>query len=518
MRPSSRTSVCSRRHFLSGCAACAGCLGGSALVAPTSALGHAPAPGKPKIRLVFCETTNDKPIWPNIGYDFDSRRRQLLQTLAKGCPQLDLLPVTLTDVPKQADEVLKGDAEVQGYLVCVEGLGWRNDIGKLCASGKPTLLVDNLFGGSGLFLTRMPQIMAAGKPVDWVSSSNDQDLVASATRFSLLAEGKSGDEVAAAFRAARRKNTPAAADWTCKEDRVPAPDFDKAFRRLRQTKILVVGGGWGGSAFVKAAEEVVGVKLIPITFQEMAAAYAAADPEAGKAAADRWIQAAKEVVEPPRDEIERSGTMYVAMKNLMAKHSAAGISVNCLGGFYGGHLKAYPCLGFSQLNNDGLVGGCEADQMSALTMMVMGTLAGRPGYISDPVIDTAKNHIVYAHCVAMTKPFGPQGPSNPFRIRTHSEDRRGAAVQSLLPEGYMLTTLEINPVTRQVLCHRAKSAGNNPSDMACRTKLEATVKGDLEKLTENWRMGWHRVTFYGDLRDSVVELCGRLKLRLIDEA
>jgi len=54
--------------------------------------------------------------------------------------------------------------------------------------------------------------------------------------------------------------------------------------------------------------------------------------------------------------------------------------------------------------------------------------------------------------------------------------------------------------------------------MACRTKLEATVKGDIEKLTEQWRMGWHRVTFYGDLSEPVAELCKRLKLALIQEA
>ena len=82
----------------------------------------------------------------------------------------------------------------------------------------------------------------------------------------------------------------------------------------------------------------------------------------------------------------------------------------------------------------------------------------------------------------------------------------------------MTTTLEINPVSRQVLMHQAKTHGNNPSDMACRTKLEAVVKGDLEKLTENWRMGWHRVTFYGDLKGHVTELCQRLKLELIEEA
>jgi len=151
-------------------------------------------------------------------------------------------------------------------------------------------------------------------------------------------------------------------------------------------------------------------------------------------------------------------------------------------------------------------------------MAIMGVLTGRPGYISDPVIDTAKNAIVYAHCVGETKPFGPNGTSNPYQILTHSEDRLGAVVRSLLPVGYMTTTLEINPQTRQVLFHQAKTIGNNFSDMACRTKLEAVVKGSLEKLTENWGFGWHRVTFYGDLRPHVEELCRRLELKLIEEA
>jgi hypothetical protein len=118
----------------------------------------------------------------------------------------------------------------------------------------------------------------------------------------------------------------------------------------------------------------------------------------------------------------------------------------------------------------------------------------------------------------MTKPFGPNGKTNPYRIRNHSEDRQGVSIQSLLPEGYMTTTLEINPVSKQVLMHQAKTAGNNNSDLACRTKLAAIVKGDIEKLTENWAMGWHRVTFYGDLRDTTIELCDRLNLELIEEA
>jgi hypothetical protein len=91
-------------------------------------------------------------------------------------------------------------------------------------------------------------------------------------------------------------------------------------------------------------------------------------------------------------------------------------------------------------------------------------------------------------------------------------------MQSLLPAGYLVTSLEIDPVSRQIIMFQAKTAGNNDSDMACRTKLEGVVKGDIEKLTENWGMGWHRVTVYGDLKDAVIELAARWKLKVVQEA
>jgi hypothetical protein len=510
-----------RRQFLTrGAGACAACALAGVAGRPRAAEAAPQAGEKPKVRLVFCETTSNRPIWPNIGYDFEARRKKVIQVLNQGCPDIEFLPMVVLEHSKEktVGRVLEQNDEVDGLIVCVQGLGWRNDIAKLCSTGKPTLLVDNLFGGSGLFLTRLPGIMRRKQPVDWVSSADDQDIVASAKQFKLLKQGKSAAEVAAAFRATRRTRTPTDADWTCKPDAVPAPDFAAALEELKKTKLVVVGGGWGGDKFRKAARDVVGVTFVPVGFKEIAAAYEQADQGEAKEFAARWMANAKEVVEPDRAEIVRSGLMYGAMKQLMDKHGARGISINCLGGFYGGHLKAYPCLGFSQLNNDGLVGGCEADQMSALTMATLGALVGRPGYISDPVMDTSRNVIIYAHCVAMTQPFGPDGEDNPYRIRNHSEDRKGAAIQSLLPPDYMTTSLEINPVSRQVLLHQAKSVGNNPSDMACRTKLEGIVKGDIEKLTENWRMGWHRVTFYGDLTECVTELCDRLKLKLIREA
>ena len=506
----------SRRKFLSTCASCAA-IGGATLTGVRT-WASAADNTRPKVRVVFCQPKNDRPTWPNIGYDYSVPERKILDALTAGCPQVEFLPARVIDQNAKESGLLAKDSEVDGYIVCLLGLGWEYQFNEFCTTGKPALLVDNLFGGSGEFLTRLGGIVKTGKPVDWVSSAKTDDLVAAAQQFAVLAAGGSAKDVADKFRAVRRERTPAASAAKCEPDSVEVADFEDALRRLQDTRILVIGGGWGGDQFRTAAKEVTGVTFIPVDFKELAAGYEAADQDAANGFADRWMKQAEKVVEPTAEDIRGSGRMYVAMQQLMKKHAATGISINCLGGFYGGHLKAYPCLGFAQFNNDGLVGGCEADQMSALTMMTMSTLTGRSGFISDPVIDTSRNNIIYAHCVAMTKPFGPQGPANVYRIRSHSEDRHGAAIQSLLPENYLVSTLEINPVTKEVVFHQAKTAGNNPSDMACRTKLEANVQGDIERLTENWRMGWHRVTFFGDLKQPVEELCDRWKLKLIQEA
>ena len=235
--------------------------------------------------------------------------------------------------------------------------------------------------------------------------------------------------------------------------------------------------------------------------------------------AHRWIHeaAASSSLRPTRSS--RSAAMYVGMRDLMKQHDARAIAINCLGGFYGGHMAAYPCLGFSQLNNDGFVGACEADMKSTLTMLAMSHLVGRPGYISDPVIDTSKNQIIYAHCVAMTRVDGPEGAANPYQIRSHSEDRKGASMRSLLPLGRMTTTIQFDPARKEILMHQGKSVANIDEDRACRTKLAVEVKGDIDKLLSFWdQWSWHRVTFFGDLRQPVEALAASLGYKVIEEA
>ncbi len=518
----------SRRGFLAGCAVCAAGVGGLTALSRKSpaaeegaeveakAEAKAEPRAKARVRLVFTHIPSTGPIWPNIGYDFDRRKKELIEGLTQGCPNVEFLPVTAQN-SGEAQKILEAEDEVDGYLVYMVGL-WTGAPQAVGAGGRPTVFVDDLYAGSGEFLIANAAARRAGHKVVGVSSSRLQDVVEVARCFGVLKQpGKSADDFLAAADAARKKNITPPGGLACIADEVRAIDVAECLKRLGESKILVVGRDPGG--YGKAIEEVFGTKVIPVQFEEMDAEYEKADRDQAAEFADRWIRKADVMLEPTRRDVEDSGAMYLAMQKIMSQNGANAIAINCLGGFYNKHLKAYPCLGFCQLNDDGLVGACEADLRSTITMLVMGHLVGRPGFISDPVIDTYKYQIIYAHCVAPTKVFGPEGPANPCHIRTHSEDRQGAALRSMMPLGYMTSTLEFEATRKQAVFHQGKSTENIDDDKACRTKLAVTVQGDIDKLMNEWdQWGWHRVTFYGDLKEQVQEISKALGLSMIEEA
>ena len=387
----------------------------------------------------------------------------------------------------------------------------------IAEAGKPTLFVDDLYSGSGEFLIAYAAARRAGKNVAGVSSSRFEDVLTAARSFARIKDAATAGRFAADCMAAVRKSYKPVGDETVAAiDAPPKFDADAAVKRLRESTILLVGRPM--QPIEPIITRTLGTKVVPIDFKQLDEAYKKADQSLASEYAEAWTRQAA-AVEPSADEVRRSAAMYIGMRDLMKQHGAHAIAINCLGGFYGGHMAAYPCLGFSQLNSDGFVGACEADMKSTLTMLAMSHLVGRPGYISDPVIDTSKNQIIYAHCVAMTRVDGPKGTPNAYQIRSHSEDRKGASMRSLLPLGRMTTTIQVDPVRKEILMHQGKSVANIDDDRACRTKLAVEVKGDIDRLLSFWdQWGWHRVTFYGDLKQPVEALAASLRYKVIEEA
>ena len=506
-----------RRNFLArGTAAAVGTLGW--LNAPALLEAAEPA-SKTRIRVVYALHGEQQtvPDWPNKGFDFKPAMERINRELERRCKGFEF-QTSLATGEAQAKKILEADQSsggIDGYLVYQMNC-WNRVVQALATSGKPVLYADFQFGGSGGFLVYNAAFLRSQSPnVGFVASSNLRDLSEAVKCFKVVKQGGSVAEFVAATNRVRQKSTPKAGKLGCEPDSVKCLAAGECLRQLKQSKILAVR-----SQEVGPTTEILGIQIQPVSFAELNEAWQNADKDEARAVVDGWQKAARKVEGVSRETLEASAAMYLAEKSVMKKHGASGITINCLGGFYGGHIHAYPCLGFHQLNNEALVGGCECDVRSAATMLIGTTLTqGRPGYISDPVIDTSKRQIIYAHCVAANRAFGPQGPANPFEILTHSEDRQGASVRSDLPVGYMTTTLEFEPSRKQILFHRAKAVANDPDDRACRTKLCAEPVGDIEKLFREWdQWSWHRVTFYGDLKEPVYELADALGWKVLEEA
>ncbi len=506
----------SRRRFISSCAACGACLA----ISPYAygAASSLSKRRKMKIRVIYSlhDMVQPKPDWPNTGFNFAPVIEKVNAVLRKEFPSFEFLP-TLASGAEDAGKICEQDKteNPDGYIIYQMNC-WNQVVQTVAKTMKPVLYVDFAYGGSGGFLVYNAGFLRAKQPnVGFVSSQRMEDVISAVRCFEKVAGGGTAGDFVAATERVRLKLTLRPGNLSCKEDQLTTISPDECMRRLRDCKILAVRDEKSS-----VEEPVMGIPLEYIPFAEVNAAWEKADREEAMGIARKWVNNASEVIDVPFEELQNSAAMYLGMKSVLQKRQANAIAVNCLGGFYGNHIHAYPCLGFHELNNEGLVGACECDVPSTATMVAFNTITqGRPGYISDPVIDTSRRQIIYAHCVAPTKMFGADGPVNPYSIMTHSEDRQGASVCSDLPLGYLTTTLKIDQGKKEIIFHQAKTVDNDHNDRACRTKLCAEPLGDMEKLFTFWdTWGWHRVTFYGDLKEPVYALADAMKWKVVEEA
>ena len=516
----------SRREFLGSVAAGAVALGAGIVLnySTQPVFGNLPDGKKLRIRVFFVlyDTKNliqSVVAWPIAGYNHKPDIDAYKDALQKTMPDVDFV-FSLTSGPKMTDEILAEDGDsVHGYLV-VQDNNWVDTVQTVAATGKPTLHSDILCSGSGGFLTKGSAALRKNPGnYAWVASSNLNDVLEAVKCFNVIVEGKTAKDFVDAVTKVRKERTKPF-DAKITDDPVDCISTEELLNELKNVKILMVEKG----GFPK--EAALGVEYIPVTFEEFGEVL---HDVTGNRKEDienivaTWRQNARLILEGVGndDSLFHSAAIYLAQKALLEQYGALAISMNCLGGFQAKVINGYPCLGFHELQNSGFIGGCEADVQSVFTMAVINKLTKgcRPGFISDPILDMSKRQIIYAHCVAPTKWFGPNGDVCNFDILRHCYNREGASVRSFGPSGYVVTTLEMNPNKKQILFHQAVAVDNLIDPRGCRTKLCCEVMGDYEKILNEWdRWGWHRVTFYGDLKKPVFDFAKAVGWEVIEDA
>lgn len=384
----------------------------------------------------------------------------------------------LADMPRS---IRDGIAQADGVLVvalCIPGCSCEFDI---LATGKPTVVVNHLYAGDGMFLHCNSFIKRNRLPAILVSSSDDDDL------------GK-------------------------------AIHLLMVMRKMRETKILDYMDAvseWGirpgESEIIK---QLFGTEIILKPGQDLLRHYTDEDIPEAQRWAKKWMDEAEQVVEPDEETVVEAARIYLALKRAMDDVGASCVTTDCLNYVYRDKFPGYPCLAFFQLMNDGLMGVCEADVFSALTNLLGLYLTGSPGFVSDPVIDTATNQIIYAHCVCSNRIL-PGEPPLPYIVRSHAECGKGASVQVQAQPELPMTTVKLHPPDRKLALHKGMVAGNVDVDWACRTKIAVEVP-DARALMNGWNaacnFGWHRVSFYGDLEQDFRDLATLYGLAVIENS
>lgn len=512
-----------RRHFLKDCAA--GVIAAAGSLTSLSTYAAEKEPPRTRVAAVFLMSMNTREIWPYPEFDTKGRQREVLARLRDGCPKIEFVPVTVENADDM-QKVVTLKNEVDGYLVYTMTLDWNHHkhVVDTAALGKPIVLADEFLGGSGVFLTGYGALYDRKIPAAAVSTTRLSDLVPVVQQFANVRRpGATPARFAQQCEQIYRRSFQAEGRLKCVDDPVSLTDIKDCVERFRRSSFLIIGHGQAGQE-----HDFLGVKGRYIDFDELQSQYEKIDREEAAEWANRWSNQADDLppadyVEPSRptpDAIQKAGGVYLATLELLKKYGTDSVTMNCLGGFSAGKLPAYPCLGFMQLLNDGGQGVCEAMPDDTISMLMARILTGRPGFVSDPALDTSGNRIVYAHCVGTTRVLGKDGKSNGYRIRTlHNRDPRGACAESLMPAGYMTTSFRTNVGRKKMVIHQARAIGTLDSEKGCRTKLIAEVHGDIGKLFNQWnQFGWHRVTVYGDVREPLAEFGKALGLEIVEEA
>lgn len=436
---------------------------------------------KPLIKIVASLLKPDTPAWPCINQDSEKELSRILEPVIALNPDMEF-DVARYYGPDEAKADYEQDLKKYDGVLLLRMCSTSRPLDKLyverCKDGLPLIIADIPYYAGHPILRLLPEIREKNLPIPLISTSDYTEIARAVKLFGVMAKMKQTTVLVITEN----------------------PEVYKMCETFKKD--------WGCSFIFKPCADVNEyMKKVDVTEAERIA--------------DKWQNEATEVLEASGDDILESAKLHLSLKQMMNDYKADAVTIDCLtlsyGGSYDKNTHMYPCLSHYEMLNNGTVAVCEADPSATVTSLILKYLADRPGYVSDPVVDTSCNQIIYAHCVSCTKVFGCNDPRRcSYAIRSHSEDKKGASVQTFFPAGEALTTTMVYPSDLySTVIHSSTSVGNVGFQEGCRSKLAATA--NAEAIFNNWSGTWHRVTVFGDYRKQLMNLYKLKGLSVIEE-
>ncbi len=145
-----------------------------------------------------------------------------------------------------------------------------------------------------------------------------------------------------------------------------------------------------------------GTELVHLDLSEVLGYFEKTDASEAESTAEGLVESVGGC-EVSREEVRSSAKLYLALKETTSKHRLSAFAIRCwpeLKGNLSG-LRATPCYALSRLTDEGIIGACEADISSAVTMLLMKRLSGKlPVVLDFNTLNESRNSLTFWHCGA----------------------------------------------------------------------------------------------------------------------
>ncbi|MCC6861564.1 MAG: hypothetical protein IT158_23545 [Bryobacterales bacterium] len=250
----------------------------------------------------------------------------------------------------------------------------------------------------------------------------------------------------------------------------------QARRRMAESTIVNIAGESRAESRVPH----LGTRVQRVPLEDFYTLYAQTGrTEEVNARAARYLREAVRVVEPDEKDVYESAKCYSVLKTIVEREKADAMMMTCLPGLRTPRKHVPPCMGFMDLRDEGIPAGCESDLDATLTMMLLQYLFDKPAFQHNPSADTDRKVYFGAHCTSATRMQGPDGPREPFALRSHAEAGWGCVPQVLFPKDRKVTFgkyhSQAQPVEMVIYSGTVTGCPANPPAGGCRSNVEIAL-------------------------------------------
>jgi L-fucose isomerase-like protein len=208
------------------------------------------------------------------------------------------------------------------------------------------------------------------------------------------------------------------------------------------------------------------------------------------ALASSVVSGARTVVEPDTEGILDASRLHPVLRDLAAAHRLDAITIRCFD--LVDSLGTSGCLALAELNDEGVIAGCEGDLVSTVALLWARELLGVLGWMANPArIDERRSVVLLAHCTV------PRSMVREYDLRSHFESGRGVGLAGVIPPGDVTLVRIGGTAMDELWVAEGRALPTEHLDGLCRTQCAVElVRGSVTELLES-PLGNHLVLLPG---------------------